>query len=224
MQLPSTVCAECRAAARSSFSSPSPCYREVRPRHWRRISSCHSTPADLQGSARQSGDRPQSGAAHARDEGGPEQQRAADAAGTAALRILEETVGHPMAPSPESQLITLAARRQASAHAGRPPGLQVRRSGAFETAALRPPRPPEPLQARRSRSSSGLPEFRVRLCLSAGAHPQARPRPRSPPDRGSSPCPWFPDRDRRRSDTRPASRIVPYIIGLAKPMPWFTAK
>jgi hypothetical protein len=107
------------------------------------IPSCHSTPAELQ-VLRDNLESVRNQVLHARDEGGPEQQRAADAAGTA-VRILEETVGHPMAPSPESQLITLP-------RGAKHPHMQVAHQAfsaaqrAFETARCALPRPPEPLQ------------------------------------------------------------------------------
>src|SRR5258708_19401034 len=48
----------------------------------------------------------------------------------------------------------------------------------------------------------------VPIVLLSELDPDVRPvlRPRSPPDRRSSPCPWFLDRGRPRPHTRPPSR------------------
>ena len=81
---------------------------------------------------------------HARDEGGPEQRVATDAVRTA-VRVLEETVGHAMVPSPESQSITVP-------RGTRHPHMQVVHQAfgaaqrAFENTRCALPGSPEPLQ------------------------------------------------------------------------------
>jgi hypothetical protein len=81
---------------------------------------------------------------HARDEGGPEQRVAIDAVGTA-VRVLEETVGHALAPSPDSQSMTVP---RGTKH----PHMQVAHQAfaaaqrAFDKTRCALPRPPEPLQ------------------------------------------------------------------------------
>ena len=80
----------------------------------------------------------------ARDEGGPEQRVAIDAVGTA-VRVLEETAGHAIAPSPGSQSMTVP-------RGTRHPHMQVAHQAfaaaqhAFENARCALPRPVEPLQ------------------------------------------------------------------------------
>ena len=105
--------------------------------------TCHAAAVDLQ-ALRDNLEIIANQVLHARDEGGPEQRVAADAVGTA-VRVLEETVGHAIAPSPESQSITVP-------RGTRHPHMQVVHQAfaaaqrAFENARCALPRPVEPLQ------------------------------------------------------------------------------
>src|SRR5471032_1293863 len=67
--------------------------------------TCQATAADLQ-ALRDNLEIIANQVRQARDEGGPEQRVAIDAVGTT-VRVLEETVGHAIAPSAESQHVTV---------------------------------------------------------------------------------------------------------------------
>lgn len=105
--------------------------------------SCRATGADIQ-ALRDNLEIVRNQVQAARNETGYEKEPAADAVATA-IRILEETVGHAMAPSPES---TIVRTPRGASH----PHMQVvhqafnaaRRS--FDTARCALPPPIEPLQ------------------------------------------------------------------------------
>jgi hypothetical protein len=105
--------------------------------------TCAATPADLQ-ALRDNLEIINNQVVRARNEGGPEQGVATAAVATA-VRAFEEAVGHAMAPSPESQLITVP---RGTKH----PHMQVVHQAfsaaqrAFEKARCALPGSPEPLQ------------------------------------------------------------------------------
>ncbi len=115
--------------------------------------ACRATGADLQ-ALRDNLEIIANQVKQARDEGGPEQRVATDAVGTA-VRVLEETVGHAMPPSPESQSNTVP---RGTKH----PHMQVVHQAfgaaqrAFDTARCALPRSPEPLQKALSELESSL--------------------------------------------------------------------